>query len=76
MVREQIFENFHRGHFHGGATAVTHCNSLQLSATHCNTLLQHCNSLQLTAIHCTHCNTLLAHCKTGYFHEGATAETG
>jgi len=36
---------------------ATHCNKLQQTATHCNTLhtATHCNTLQHTA---THCNTL------------------
>jgi len=51
---------------------LPHCNTLQHTATHCNTV-RHCNTLQLTTIHCitrqytatichtstaTHCNTL------------------
>jgi len=37
---------------------ATHCNTLQLTATHLQHTATHCNTLQHTAITATHCNTL------------------
>jgi len=60
-----------------GLFGVSHCNTLQHTATHCSTLQHtatHCSTLQHTAAHCStlqhtavHCNTLqhtAAHCST------------